>query len=406
MKLLVSLDINDEFITIVVCSREEVNSGIEILGVGQVKSEGIQNGEIINLYTVENKIKEVLKLAEESSHVEINVVNISTYGNHIKSNYYHGSSCINNFNKEIYKNDVKRLDNEMNKIFLQVNEQIIHIIPQSYCLDGTTNIDDPIGMIGSKLEGDYYIVTANTNSVNNIVKCINRCGVEINKITIAPINEYNALVSNMNKKYIIGYIKINEYNTIFSIFKKGKLNYSTLIPIGFKNIVNDIVNILEVSEYQAILLIKKFGNILYNDDMINHVISINYSNRYVSMYNLNGIIKSYIIKIIEEIKGHIFNAKISKLSQFNYFMINSLYEVENIDKFFQAQLHTNITAPKICEQYGINFNNLDYSYAAALGACFNDDDIQENSDFKNTNDQENNGFMKKIFLKFKKNFME
>lgn len=405
MKLLVSLDINDEFITVVVCIREEVNSKIEVLGVGQLKSEGIQNGEIINLYTVEKKIKEVLKLAEESSHVEINVVNISTYGNHIKSNYYHGSSSINNFNKEIYKNDVKRLDNEMNKIFLQVNEQIIHIIPQSYCLDGTKNIDDPIGMIGSKLEGDYYIITANTNSINNIVKCVNRCGVETNKITIAPINEYNVLVSDIDKKNTIGCIKINEYNTVFSIFKKGKLNYSTLIPIGFKNIINDITSILEVSEHHAILLIKQFGNVLCDDDMMNHVVSIDYSNRYISIYNLNSIIKSNIIKIIEEIKRHIFNAKISKLSHFNYFIINSLYRVENINGFFQSQLNANVIAPKICEQYGINFNSLDCSYSAALGSCM-DYDTQEDIDYKNTNNKESDGFIKKMFLKFKKNFME
>lgn len=317
-KIIVGLDIGSTKVLALVGKQNSLGY-LEVLGVGQAVSEGVTRGVITNLDKTVIAIKEAIKQAEESSGIDIRIVNIGIAGRHITSSMYHGSITRENTEEEITVEDVNRLAKDMYKILTPPGSQIIHVIPQSYTVDYEADIKDPVGMAGIRLEADFHIITAATSAINNIYKCTQKAGLEIAELILEPLSASLAVLSSEEKEAGVCLIDIGGAIVDIAIFHEGILRHTAIIPLGAHSMTTDIKIGLQVMEYQAELLKKQFGKAIVEETTPEEVISIpglrNRPPKEVSLRNLAQIIEARMEEIIELVHTEIiisgFNNKLA-----------------------------------------------------------------------------------------------
>lgn len=177
-KIVVGLDIGTTKICVIVGRKNEYGK-LEILGMGKAVSEGVIRGMVTNINTTVNAITKAIKEAEEASGIDIKVVNVGIAGQHIKSSMHHGSITRQTTDDEITVEDINRLTNDMYKTVMPFGCEIIHVMPQDYIVDYEEGIKDPVGMTGIRLEADFHVITAQTNAISNINKCVLRSDLKL-----------------------------------------------------------------------------------------------------------------------------------------------------------------------------------------------------------------------------------
>ena len=180
-KIVVGLDIGSTKICALVGRKDEFGK-IEILGMGKAESHGVIRGVVTNIDKTVSAISEAIEEAEKQSGIDIRVVNVGIAGQHIKSMTQRGSITRSSAEDEITIHDVNRLINDMYRTVTPEGSEIIHVMPQDYIIDFETGIKEPIGMSGVRLEADFNIITAQTSAINNINRCVKRCGLEIENL--------------------------------------------------------------------------------------------------------------------------------------------------------------------------------------------------------------------------------
>ena len=192
-KIVVGLDIGTTKICAIVGRKNEYGK-LEVLGMGKSESDGVIRGIVTNIDKTVTAIEKAVKDAEEQSGIDIRVVNVGIAGQHIKSSIHHGSITRNSNDDEITIEDVNRLTNDMYRIVIPPGSEIIHVMPQNYIVDYEEGIMDPVGMSGVKLEADFHVITAQTNAINNINKCVRRAGLEIENLILEPLASSLAVI--------------------------------------------------------------------------------------------------------------------------------------------------------------------------------------------------------------------
>ncbi|MEM9982785.1 MAG: cell division protein FtsA, partial [Bacteroidota bacterium] len=185
-KIVVGLDIGSTKICAIVGRKDEYDK-IEILGMGKAISDGVKRGVVSNIDKTVHAITQAIQEAEKQSGINIHVVNVGIAGQHIKSLHQRGSITRHSTEDEIATEDVNRLINDMYKIPTPAGNQIIHVMPQDFIVDNESDIKEPVGMSGVKLEADFHIITAQTTAINNIKRCVQKAGLEIENLILEPI---------------------------------------------------------------------------------------------------------------------------------------------------------------------------------------------------------------------------
>lgn len=307
-KIVVGLDIGTTKICALVGRLNEFGK-LEILGTGRAISEGVKDGVVSNISKTVAGIEEAIRGAEEESGIDINVVNVGIAGRHIRSVQQSGSITRKNADDEIALDDVERLTADMYRTVTEPGTEIIHVLPQHYTVDYEQNIKDPIGMAGVKLEADFQIVTAQTNAIRNIRKCVERTGIEIDNIILEPLASSMAVLSEEEKEAGVALIDIGGGTTDMAIFHNGILRHTTVLPFGGNIITSDIKQGLAVMQNQAEQLKVRFGKSLSSEASEQEVISIpglrNRPPKEISRKNLAYIIEARMEEIIDMVMGEI-----------------------------------------------------------------------------------------------------
>lgn len=170
------------------------------MGLGKAISEGVKEGTVSNIGKTIESIVAAIRMAEETSKIDIQLVNVGIAGKHIKSTEHSGSITRKSREDEITIDDVNRLTNDMYRIVTEPGAEIIHVMPQQYTVDYEENIKDPVGMSGIKLEADFHIITAHTNAIRNIKKCVERADLEIENMILEPLASSIAALSEEEKR--------------------------------------------------------------------------------------------------------------------------------------------------------------------------------------------------------------
>ncbi len=300
--VVVGLDIGSTKISVVVGCQDEYGN-LEILGMGNAVSEGVIRGLVTNIDKTVHSIQQAIAEAEAQSNINIRVVNVGIAGQHVKCLRQHGSITRESAENEISLEDINRLTNDMYRIVIPPGSEIIHVIPQDYTVDYEEGIKDPVGMSGVKLEADFHIITAQTNAISNIHKCIKRAGLEIQELMLEPIASSLAVLTDEEKEAGVALVDIGGGTTDIAIYYDNTIRHTAVIPFGGSIITSDIKQGCMIMQNQAEALKVRFGKALSEEASLNEVVSIpglkNRPPKEISVKNLAYIIEARMEEIVE-----------------------------------------------------------------------------------------------------------
>lgn len=301
-KIVVGLDIGTTKICAIVGRKNEFGK-LEVLGMGKAESEGVVKGIVFNIDKTVYAIERAIKEAGDQAGIDIGVVNVGIAGQHIKSFIQHGGITRSAKEEEITIDDVERLTQDMYRMVVPPGSQIIHVMPQDYMVDYEEGIKEPVGMSGVRLEADFHIITAQTNAINNVNKCVRRAGLEIEDLILEPLASSLAVLSDEEKEAGVCLIDIGGGTTDIAIFYDNIIRHSAVIPFGGNIVTNDIKQGLMVLPQQAEQLKTRFGKAISEEASPNEIVSIpgirNRSSKEISTKNLANIIQARMEEIIE-----------------------------------------------------------------------------------------------------------
>lgn len=307
-KIVVGLDIGTTKICAIVGSKNEYGK-LEVLGMGKAVSDGVIRGIVTNIDKTVIAIEKAIAEASEQSGIEINVVNVGIAGQHIKSSIHHGSITRDRVDDEITVEDINRLTNDIHKIVMPPGCEIIHVMPQDYIVDYEDGIKDPVGMSGVKLEADFHVITAQTNAIRNINKCVKRANLEIDDLILEPLASSMSVLSDEEKEAGVCLVDIGGGTTDVALFHDSIIRHTAVIPFGGNIITSDIKEGLKVMQNQAELLKTKFGKAIAEEANPNEIVSIpglrNRPPKEISIRNLAHIIEARMEEIIELVHAEI-----------------------------------------------------------------------------------------------------
>ncbi len=310
-KIVVGLDIGTTKIAAIVGRLNEFGK-LEILGLGKAVSEGVIRGMVTNIDRTVDSIRKAIDQAEEQSEIDIGVVNVGIAGQHIRSRIHHGSIIRQDPTSTISTEEVNALTNDMYRTVVQPGSQIIHVMPQTYLVDNGEPTTDPVGWTGSCLEGDFHVITAQTNAIQNINKCVQKAGLEIENLILEPIASSLSVLSSQEKEAGIALVDIGGGTTDIAIFHENIIRHTAVIPFGGNIITQDIKQGCRVMQNQAELLKTKFGRALAEEAADNEIVAIpglrERPPKEISIKNLAGIIQSRLEEITELVHREILSS--------------------------------------------------------------------------------------------------
>lgn len=255
---LVGLDIGTKK-TVAIIGEITEEQKVEIIGIGVAESKGIRKGVVVNLDLTISAIKRAQEEAELMAGVEIESAYVGISGSHIKSFNSRGVVAVSGKNREISREDIRRVIDQARALSIPPDREIIHIIPQEFIVDEQDGIKDPLGMSGIKLEVNVHIVTSAITSIQNLKNCLDRAGIGIQEIVLNQIATSHAVLTHDERELGVGLIDIGAGTTEVAIFERGALWYTSTIPLGGDNFTNDIAVGLRTPIPDAEKIKKKYG---------------------------------------------------------------------------------------------------------------------------------------------------
>ena len=299
---MVGLDIGTTKISVMI-GRKNQYGKLEILGTGRAVSNGVARGIVANIDKTVDSIKEAITEAKKKSGIEIDEVFVGIAGQHIKSLQHRGELVRDNIEIEIEKADIDKLKSNMFKLITIPGEEVIHVIPQEYTVDGEDGIQDPKGMAGVKLEANFHVITAQVGAVRNIIRCVEKAGLRPKELVLEPFASAVATLDEDELREGVALVDIGGGTTDVAIFLDNIIRHTAVIPFGGNVITKDIKTGLSILEKQAELLKIKFGSAMYTEDQENVMVSIpglrGREPKEIAVKNLSEIIGSRYKEIID-----------------------------------------------------------------------------------------------------------
>ena len=306
----IGLDIGTTKIVAMIGRKNDYGK-VEILGIGRSKSLGVHRGVVNNITQTIQSIQAAVQEAEAASQLKIEEVTVGIAGQHIRSLQH--SDYITRPDSEVVidEADIVRLINQVHKLVMLPGEEIIHVLPQEYKVDGQPEIKEPIGMYGGRLEANFHVVVGQVSSIRNIGRCVKSSGLTLEGITLEPLASANAVLSQEEKEAGVALIDIGGGTTDLAVFKDGIIRHTAVIPFGGNVITEDIKEGCSIIEKQAELLKIKFGSAWPGENKDNEIVSIpglrGREPKEITLKNLSKIIHARVVEIVEQVYVEIKN---------------------------------------------------------------------------------------------------
>ncbi len=304
-EMLVGLDIGTTKICAVV--GERFNGGIHIIGLGSHPSRGLRRGVVVNIEVTVQSIKKAIEEASLMAGCDIRSVYAGIAGGHIKGVNSHGVIAIKN--REITDSDIKRVINAASAVVIPVDRKVVHVLPQEFIVDDQDGISNPVGMFGVRLEGKVHIVTGAVTSAQNIIRCANRAGLNVNDIVLEQLGSGEAVLTNEEKEIGVALVDIGGGTTDLVIFSEGSVKYTSVLALAGNHITSDISMGLRTPNEEAEKLKKKYGcamaSMISKDETIEVPSVGGRQNRILSRQTLAEIIEARVEEILSLVRGEI-----------------------------------------------------------------------------------------------------
>ena len=304
----VGLDIGTTKIVAMIGKKNEYGK-LQILGVGKSKSLGVSRGVVNNITQTIQSIQQAIEQAEKNSDYIINDVVVGIAGQHIRSIQHTDYVIRPNSESVINEKDIQLLIDQVKQLAMMPGEEIIHVLPQEYKIDSQSEIKEPIGMYGSRLEASFHIVVGQAASIRNLGRCVKDSNIELSGITLEPLASADAVLSQDEKEAGVALIDIGGGTTDLAIFKDGIIRHTAVVPFGGNVITDDIKEGCSIIEKQAELLKIRFGSAWPGENKDYEIVSIpglrGRDPKEISLKNLSKIINARVIEIIEQVYAEI-----------------------------------------------------------------------------------------------------
>src|SRR5450631_1857993 len=252
--LIVGLDIGTSKVVAIV-GEIKADGALEIIGIGSHPSRGLKKGVVVNIESTVQSIQRAVEEAELMAGCEIHSVYAGIAGSHVRSLNSHGIVAIKD--KEVVQGDVERVIDAAKAVAIPADQKILHVLPQEYIIDSQEGIRDPIGMSGVRLEAKVHIVTGADSAAQNIVKCVQRCGLTVDDIVLEQLASSYAVLTEDEKDLGVCVVDIGGGTTDIAVFGGGAIRHTAVIPIAGDQVTNDIaVSMRTPTQYAEDIKIK------------------------------------------------------------------------------------------------------------------------------------------------------
>ncbi|MGZ8192620.1 MAG: cell division protein FtsA [Methylobacter sp.] len=290
--LIVGLDIGTSKVSAIVGELTS-DGNIEVIGIGSSASRGLKKGVVVNLESTVQSIQRAIEEAELMAGCQIKSVFAGIAGSHIRSLNSHGIVAIKD--KEVTQYDIDRVIDSARAVAIPADQKILHILPQEFVIDLQDGIKEPIGMSGIRLEAKVHMVTGSVSASQNIIKCIRRCGLEVEDIVLEQLASCNSVLTEDEKELGVCLIDIGGGTTDIAIFVEGAIKHTAVIPIAGDQVTNDIAVALRTPTVNAEDIKRKYACALTQLASVDGVIEVpsigDRAPRKISTQNLAEIIE-------------------------------------------------------------------------------------------------------------------
>lgn len=245
-QVIVGIDIGSSKIATIIAQLVR-DSPPNVMGVSQVPSRGIRKSQVVDIEEAVLAISESLEAAERMAGYSVNRALVLISGVHIECQNSKGVVAVATSGSEITSDDVTRVIEAARAISLPSSKEIIHVIPRHFIVDGQTGVRDPVGMTGVRLEVDTHIITGAATSLRNIAKCVQEVGVDVEGLIFSGLAAAQSVLTETEKELGVVLVDMGAGTTTISVFVEGALSHSAVLPVGARNITNDLAIGLRVS---------------------------------------------------------------------------------------------------------------------------------------------------------------
>jgi len=235
--IIVGLDIGTSKVAAIVASTVDDNT-VEVIGLGTSASKGLKKGVVVNIESTVQSIQRAVEEAELMAGCQIDSVYAGIAGSHIRSLNSHGIVAIRDH--EVSQADVDRVIDAARAVAIPADQRMLHILPQEFIIDDQDGIREPVGMSGVRLEAKVHMVTGAVSAAQNIIKCIRRCGLEVDDIILEQLASSQAVLTEDEKDLGVCLVDIGGGTTDIAVFSDGSIRHTAVIPIAGDQITNDI----------------------------------------------------------------------------------------------------------------------------------------------------------------------
>jgi cell division protein FtsA len=247
-RMIVGLDIGTSKVVAIVGAIND-EGVLEIVGIGSHPSRGMKKGVVVNIESTVQSIQRAIEEAELMAGCQIHSVYVGIAGSHIRSLNSHGIVAIRD--REVFPLDLERVIDAAQAVAIPADQKVLHILPQEYVVDDQEGIREPLGMSGVRLEAKVHLVTCAVNAVQNIEKCIRRCGLEVEDVILEQLASSYAVLTEDEKELGVCMVDIGGGTTDIAIFTEGAIKHTGVIPIAGDQVTNDIAMALRTPTQYA-----------------------------------------------------------------------------------------------------------------------------------------------------------
>jgi cell division protein FtsA len=246
-KIISAIDIGTTKVTTLISSLTADTDKINVIGVAAAPAKGLRKSQIVDIDETIESITQSVESAERMAGYTISNALASISGSHIESLNSKGVVAVAEPEGEISANDVNRVIEAARAVSLPTSREILHVIPRDFKVDSQEGVKDPVGMSGVRLEAEAHLISGSATAMRNITKCISEIGIDVNSLVFSGLASAEAVMTSTEKELGAVLVDLGGGSTSVSVFVEGALSFSSVLPVGAKNITNDLAIGLRVS---------------------------------------------------------------------------------------------------------------------------------------------------------------
>src|SRR5213594_2635270 len=256
--VLVAIDIGTTKVCVLI-GEMAARGGVDVIGIGQAASDGLRKGVVIDIDRTVQSVMAAVEAAERISGLKVRSAFVGISGSHVSSQNSRGMIAVSGSRHDVDRDDTVRAIEAARAVSIPNTREILHVIPRGYVVDGQEGVRDPIGMTAVRLEVETHIVTASSTSVQNLTQCVKRAGVEIEEPVLAQLATAEATLTDEDRELGVVLADIGGDTTDVAVFVDGSVLHAATIPVGGRNVTNDLGLVLKCSPDTAESLKLRYG---------------------------------------------------------------------------------------------------------------------------------------------------